>query len=171
MLGNVLGILSTISVLGALLFAALQVRAANRTRAEQAAVALVQAVQTKEWMDALRAWQHVPAGLTAEEIDKLGPTILEKVDSYGVQVEVVAYMVFRGIVGIDVAEEMIGGAVVNYWDRFGGWIELERKRTSSPRNFEWAQWLAERVRERRGSTEAPPAYIRYRQWHESKPVR
>ena len=165
---NVLNILSPIAVLGALIFAGLQVRSANRARAEQAAVAVVQAVQTPAWMHSLRTWQHVPIGSTPQDIDALGIEVVAEIETYGVQVETVAYMVFRGVVGIEVVQEMIGGAVVTYWKRFSEWIELDRKRTSNPRNYEWVQWLVERLQERYPGYDVDPAYVRYARWNNSR---
>jgi hypothetical protein len=163
-LTSILNILSTIALLGALIFAGLQVRSGNRTRAHRSAVAMIQAVQNQGWIKAVSVWQKIPLGSTPEEINAMGRDITHQIEEYGVRLETVGYMVYKDIIGLDVIDEMIGGAAVNFWTRFAPWIEQDRALTSSPRNYEWVQWLAEHLHERQTGQQTEPAYIRYKRW-------
>jgi hypothetical protein len=73
-------------------------------------------------------------------------------------------MVFRGIIAIEAVEELLGGAITLFWSRIRPWAERDRKQSASHRQFEWVQWLAERLDERGSGKTAEAAYIRYREW-------
>lgn len=167
-LANVLSIASTLALIGALIFAGLQVRVANRMRAEQAALAIIHAVQNEGWTHSLSVIIHMPDNLTPEQIDALGPHAAQAIEDYGVRVETVGYMVFRGIVAIETVEELLGGAITLFWARVKRWVERDRKRSMSPRQYEWVQWLAERLEERKTGIAAAPAYQKYQNWKPSQ---
>jgi hypothetical protein len=163
-LPDVLNIASTLTLIGALIFAGLQVRVANRMRAEQAALAIIHAVQNEGWTHSLSVIIHMPDHLTPAQIDELGPQAAQAVEDYGVRIETVGYMVFRGIVAIETVEELLGGAITLFWTRVKPWVERDRKRSMSPRQYEWVQWLAERLEERKTRITATPAYAKYADW-------
>jgi len=162
-----LNILSTVTLVGALIFAGLQVRAANRTRAEQAALAIIGAVQSEAWTHSLRVLVRLPAGVTADEIDAMGAPVTDAIAEHGVRLETVGYMVFRGLVSLDTVDEMIGGITLVMWSRIKPWVERDRLRTTSPRQYEWFQWLCERLDERQGTREPEPAFVRHSRWKQS----
>jgi hypothetical protein len=164
---DLLSIASTIALIGALVFAALQVRVSNRMRAEQAALAIVEAIQSEGWSHSLSVIIHLPNGVSPEEIDALGPAFTQAIEDYGVRIETVGYMVFRGIIAIETVEELLGGAITLFWSRVRPWAERDRERAASHRQFEWVQWLAERLEERGSGRTAEAAYVRYREWKPS----
>jgi len=166
-LAAALNIVSTLSLIGALIFAGLQVRTANRVRAEQAALAMIQSIQSEGWTHALSLMLRVPVGVTVEQIDALGPDVARAIEDYGVRIETVGYMVFRGIVALETVEQLLGGIITLYWSRVKPWIERDRKRTTSYRQYEWVQWLVERLKERQAGLTAEPAYIKHSGWKQS----
>jgi hypothetical protein len=167
-LADVLNIASTLTLIGALVFAGLQVRVANRMRAEQAALAIVEAIQSEGWSHSLSVVIHLPDNVTAEQIDALGPQCTQAIEDYGVRIETVGYMVFRGIIAIETIEQLLGGAITLFWARVRPWVERDRNRSGSLRQFEWVQWLAEKIDERKSGRTAEPAYVQYAKW---KPAR
>ena len=50
-LGTILNLISTLTLIGALVFTGLQLRASNRTRREQAAIAVIQSAQSEARME------------------------------------------------------------------------------------------------------------------------
>lgn len=70
---NALSAISSFAVVGALIFTALQVRVASRTRAEHAAITIVEAAQSEGWTNGLNQLHRIPEGASAEQIDALGP--------------------------------------------------------------------------------------------------
>ena len=167
-LADALNIASTLTLIGALIFAGIQVRVANRVRAEQAALAIVDAVQSEGWTHSLSVVIHLPDNVTAEQIDGFGPQCMQAIEDYGVRIETVGYMVFRRIIAIETIEQLLGGAITLFWARVRPWVERDRKRSGSRRQYEWVQWLAERLEERGSGRTADPAYIKYVGW---KPAR
>jgi hypothetical protein len=167
-LADALNIASTLTLIGALVFAALQVRVANRMRAEQAALAIVEAVQSEGWSHSLSVIIHLPDGITPEQIDERGQQCTQAIEDYGVRIETVGYMVFRGIIAIETIEELLGGAITSFWRRVRPWVERDRTRTGSPRQFEWVQWVAERLEERKSGRTAEPAYVKYADWRPAR---
>lgn len=163
-LATVLNILSTITLIGALIFAGLQVRTANRVRAEQAALAIVSAVQSEGWTHAVSMVTRIPPDLTAEGIDALGPEMRHAIEDYGVRIETIGYMVFRGIVALDTVEQLLGGIISLFWSRVRTWVEHDRAETTSPRQYEWVQWLAEQLEKRHTGKNAVPAYLAHADW-------
>lgn len=165
----ILNICSTLTLVVALVFAALQVRAAQRTRAEQAALAIINTVQTETWAHTLNTLLKIPSGATAEQIDRMGPETERAIEHYGLRLETVGYMVFRGFISLETIDEMIGGVTCVMWSRLEPWIERDRQRTGSPRQYEWFQWLVACLQERRNDQAIPqqPAYVRYAHWTQS----
>ncbi|HEX3942520.1 MAG TPA: hypothetical protein VHW69_00390 [Rhizomicrobium sp.] len=167
-LADALNIASTLTLIGALVFAALQVRVANRMRAEQAALAIIEAIQSEGWSHSLSVIIHLPDNVTPEQIDDRGPQCTQAIEDYGVRIETVGYMVFRGIIAIETIEELLGGAITSFWAHVRPWVERDRKRTGSRRQFEWVQWLAERLEDRKSGRTAEPAYLKYADWQPAR---
>ena len=160
----VLSAISAAAVVGAVVFAGLQVKAANRSRAEQAAITIVQTAQSESWTRALHLLLKIPAGATTKEIDALGPEIERAIEEVGVRVETIGYLVFRRIVSMETVDELVGGVVVFWWYRILPFVERDRHRTSNPKSYEWFQWLAERLVERRNVGSGLPAYMAHAHW-------
>lgn len=161
-IANILSAVSSFAVVGALLFAALQVRVANRTRAEHAAISIVEAAQSEAWTRGLNQLHRIPANATAEQIDALGPELVDAIEQVGIRVETIGYMVWRGIVDLAMVDDLFGGIVIFWWSRIRPFAERDRERTSNPKSYEWFQWLAERLAERRKTKPPVPAYLRTR---------
>lgn len=160
---TLLSAVSSLAVVGALIFAALQVRVSNRTRAEHAAISIVEAAQSDAWTRGLNQLYRIPEGASAEQIDGLGPEVTDAIEQVGIRVETIGYMVWRGIVDIAMVDDLFGGVVIFWWSRIRPFAERDRQRTSNPESYEWFQWLAERLAERRQAQAPVPAYLRGKQ--------
>jgi hypothetical protein len=156
---TILSAVSSFAVVGALIFTAMQVRVANRARAEHAAISIVEAAQSDAWTRGLNQLYRIPADATAEQIDALGPELTDAIEQVGIRVETIGYMVWRGIVDIAMVDDLFGGIVIFWWSRIKPFAERDRERTSNTKSYEWFQWLAERLVERRGKEPAIPAYL------------
>jgi hypothetical protein len=157
-LATALSALSSFAVVGALIFTALQVRVANRTRAEHAAITIVEAAQSEGWTQGLHQLHRIPEGATAEQIDALGAEVVNAIEHTGIRVETIGYMVWRGIVDIEMVNDLFGGIVIFWWSRIKPFAERDRERTSNPKSWEWFQWLAEQLEQRREGVPVIPAY-------------
>lgn len=159
---NALSAISSFAVVGALIFTALQVRVASRTRAEHAAITIVEAAQSEGWTNGLNQLHRIPEGASAEQIDALGPEVTAAIEQVGIRLETIGYMVWRGIVDIRMVDDLFSGIVIFWWSRIRPYAERDRARTSNPKSYEWFQWLAERLQERRADADPVPAYQQHR---------
>jgi len=92
---NLLNLVSTITLIGALVFTGLQVRAANRARREQAAVTVIETAALSEISARfLELLSEIPEGASAVVIENLDAETRRQIFLFGLRVEVIGYMVF-----------------------------------------------------------------------------
>jgi hypothetical protein len=72
-LSAILNLISTVAILGALIFTALQVRQANLKRSDQAAVTLVHTMQSERYTHALDLIGKLPENTELSDIERMGP--------------------------------------------------------------------------------------------------
>ena len=159
-----LSLISTIAIVMALVFAGVQVREATRARRDQAAVALLQSAQGDSWTHSMDNISRIPAGLDAEEVDAQGALATAAMVDFAVRLESIGYMVYSRLVSLDMVDDLLGGVILMFWSRAQRWTERERVRTGNGKLFEWCEWLADRVAERRRSRGHEPAHLKHRRW-------
>jgi len=96
----------------------------------------------------------------------MGPEMERCLMDFGVRLETAGYMVFRRIVKLDMVDDLIGGVTLVFWSRAKAWAERIRIQTGNPKYFEWCEWLAERITERRVKLGHEPAPTRDAAWRE-----
>jgi hypothetical protein len=158
----VLNLISTIAIVGALIFTALQVRAANRARQDQAAIVVIQTTQNENWTHALRLISSLPQDAASEQIREKGAAVEQALFELSIRLETIAYMVFCGIVSLRAVDDLIGGVTMVFWSRARRWTENYRTTTSNPKFNEWCEWLAER----RARVTNEPGQRQHRDWRE-----
>jgi hypothetical protein len=166
-LSSLLNLVSTAAVVGALIFTALQVRAANNTRRDQAAITLIQTTQNSSWTAALNLLLTLPENATAEYIHERGAAMERALFELSIRLEPIGYMVCCGIISLKMVDELIGGVATGIWVRSCGWTEEYRRSTNNEKFNEWVEWLADRIAERRARVHPQPAQRQYRDWRES----
>ena len=159
-----LDLISTVAIVLALVFTGVQVREANRARRDQAAVALLQSAGGDSWTAAMNTVAKLPAEISAEQVDAAGEWAVAALVNFSVRLESIGYMVFSRLVSVETVDELLGGVILMYWSRASAWTMRERVRTGNPKLFEWCEWLADRVRERRAMRGHEPAHIKHRDW-------
>jgi hypothetical protein len=161
-----LNIVSTIAIVGALIFTALQVRQGNIKRRDQAAVTVIQTTQSEGWTRPLELVSNLPPEATVADVERAGPEVQRAMIDFGVRLETIGYMVFRRTIDLQTADDLIGGVALMFWSRTKAWGERERKRMGNPKYYEWCEWLADRIAERREKLGHKPAYTLYTDWRE-----
>jgi len=101
----------------------------------------------------------------AEDVEAYSPDVGRMLQETGFRLEALGYLVYRHVVSLRSVEELLGGMITLWWTRIKPLAERDREKTQNPRMFEWAQWLAERVAERRTGTESEPAFRAHADWH------
>src|SRR5213078_4308426 len=158
---NVLSLVSTVTLIGALVFTGMQVRAANRARREQAAVTVIEtAALSENSARFLELLSEIPDGASATVIENLDADTRRQIFLFGLRVEVIGYMVFRGLVNVQTVNDLAGGAILSFWSRAQNWSEERRKRTGHNEFFEWCEWLVTQIAQYRATRPYIPAYSR-----------
>jgi len=158
---SALNLVSTITVIGALVFTGLQVRTANRARREQAAVTAIQtAALSENSARILELLGEIPENASAAEIDNLNAEARRQILEFGLRLEIIGYMVSHGMVDLQIVNELGGGAILGFWSRAKNWSEERRKRTGEAEFLEWCEWLAMRIAQYRATRPYVPAYAR-----------
>ena len=112
---NLLNLVSTVTLIAALIFAGLQVRAANRARREQAAVTVIQtAALSANSARILELLGQIPEGASATEIDNLDAEAKRQLLEFGLRLEVICYMVSHGMVDLQIVNDLGGGAILGF---------------------------------------------------------
>ena len=137
------------------------VRQFRQQRQDALAVELMKSIQDAEFTGSLRILVEVPHNTSAAEFRSLGPTVEEAAWALGAKYETFGYLVYRGIMPIDMVEELVGGVGVHLWYRIKPWITALREQQGQPLIHEWWQWLAERLEERGRPTERPEVRSRH----------
>ena len=143
---DLLNLVSTVTLIGALVFTGMQVRTANRARREQAAVTAIQtAALSENSARILELLGQIPEAASAAEIDNLDAEAKRQILEFGLRIEVTGYMVFHGMVDLEVVNDLGGGAILGFWSRAKSWSEERRKRTGQQEFLEWCEWLATQI--------------------------
>jgi hypothetical protein len=158
---NLLNLVSTITLIGALVFTGLQVRAANQARREQAAVTVIQtAALSENSARILQLLGEIPENASATVIDNLNAEARRQILEFGLRLEVTGYMVSHRMVDLQIVNDLAGGVILGFWSRVKNWSEERRKRTGEDEFLEWCEWLATQIVQYRATRPYVPAYAR-----------
>jgi len=160
---NLLNLVSTVTLIGALVFTGLQVRAANRARREQAAVTVITASLSENSARFLELLSEIPDGASAAVIENLDADTKRQIFLFGLRVEIIGYMVFHGLVDVQTVNDLAGGVILSFWSRAKAWAVERRKRTGHDELLEWCEWLAVQIAQYRVVRPYVPAYARAKQ--------
>jgi hypothetical protein len=164
-LSTVANIATALTVLTAVLFGLIEMRRARKDREERAAFIAVQAILTPAWIQSMTLVQAISEGTTPSQIEA-DPRLFQAVQSIACILESLGYAVFARMVPLDVVDELLGGTVRVAWRKLRSYVEYERARAGSQKNWEWFQWLAEQIdRHSNARTSlAVGAHEAYRDW-------
>jgi len=158
-LATALNLISTLTLIGALVFTGLQLRASNRARRDQAAIAVIQSAQSETWTQASDIIHK--SRLTVEgKAENMDPKLELALFTVGIRLEAIGYMVFERLVDLETVDELMGGFTLIFWSRAEAWAKRRRLESADPKAFEWCEWLALRIAERRSKARRQPAYLR-----------
>jgi len=141
-LSTVANIATALTVLTAVVFGVIEMRRARKEREERAAFVAVQAILTPAWMESMSLVQAISEGTTPSQIEADAPKAAQSIACI---LESLGYAVFARMVPLKVVDELLGGTVRGAWRKLRGYVEYERERAGSQKNWEWFQWLAEQI--------------------------
>ena len=164
-LSTVANVATALTVLTAVAFGLIEMRHARREREERAAFVAVQAILTPAWIKSMTLVQSIADGTTPSQVEA-DPRLFQAVQSIACILESLGYAVFARMVPLNVVDELLGGTVRVAWRKLRGYVEYERERAGSQKNWEWFQWLAEQIdRHSKARTSLTlGAHDAYREW-------
>ena len=148
-------ILGILSLVGGILFAFIQVGQFQKQRKELAALDMLRSWQTPEFAKALRRIMSLPDRIDTAAIREQGETLDDLAYIVGGFFESAGVMVYRRLVSLDVADDLMGGVLRVAWIKLEVWVTHVRK-AGNPRAYEWWEWLVYRLNENSSIT---PDYI------------
>jgi hypothetical protein len=143
-LSTLANIATALTVLTAVVFGVIEMRRAHKEREERAAFVAVQAILTPAWMESMSLVQAISEGTTPSQIEA-DLRLFKAAQSIACILESLGYAVFVRMVPLNVVDELLGGTVRVAWRKLRGYVEYERERAGSQKNWEWFQWLAEQI--------------------------
>ncbi len=164
-LADLAEIFGAVVVVGGLAFAVIQMLHYRRQRQETAAIELLRSFQNPEFSRSLRAVLALPRGVGSEEMTERGRGDMDAVMMVILTFESIGLMVFRGIVPLQMVNELLGGVCVESWARLERYMQELRAESNRKTISEWFQWLAERLKEQHTRNGRLPAYDQHRHWH------
>lgn len=162
-LANVAQVLGALAVLTAIIFGVTQIHQFRQQRRDALAVELMRSIQDTEFTRSLRVLLALPQETSAAQFRAHGSEMEDAAWSLCAKYETLGYLVYRGIMPIQLVEELVGGIGVHLWHRLRPWAETMRVEQNQPLLLEWFQWLAERLEERK-RPQAIPAHERLKLW-------
>jgi len=164
-LANLAEVFGTLTIIGGLFFAVIQIRQYRQQLRETATLELMNKFQTPEFSRAFRTLRSLPEDISSSELIANSPETEAAAMFVCSVYEAVGVLVFRRILPFQVVEDLTGGAIAVCWRKSRAWIEGIRVETSNDRVFEWFQWLVERCAEQqRIESKSLPAYKAHRNW-------
>jgi hypothetical protein len=161
---NFLNVITTVTVIGGLLFAIFEVQHMRARRRRDAALALVRSYQTPRFSKAIVTALMLPDGLSRQEIEGRLKDDVEGVWLLMTTWESLGILVFRREVALDLVEDFFSGPIALSWSRFEALVQEIRRQLGRETYFEWFQWLAARVVEREATGPPVPAHIEHGLW-------
>jgi hypothetical protein len=156
-LADLADIVSALTVLGGVVYAAIQIRQYRQQRLDAAALEVVRSMQNPELLRAFRKLRNLPDACPLAKLREFGPEFEDGLIVVGATFEALGVLVFRRHVPVQVVQQTLGGSITLLWRKCSACIREMRTEQNHETLFEWFQWLTERLAEV-GEAERIPAY-------------
>ena len=163
-LANIAEILGTVTIIGGVIFAIIQIREFRAQRRETVAVELLRSFHDPQLAHAVNLIRELPDGVSAEELRSRGPEYEKAAVMVSTTYETIAFLVFREMTSFSMVRELTGGLAVVMWRKLARWTDAVRQAQAQPSWAEWFQWLAEQLTREGEQKESNPAYVRFAEW-------
>ena len=163
-LANLAEVFGAFVVVGGLAFGVVQMLHYRQQRRETAAIELLRSFQNPEFSRSLRAVLALPHGVCKSDLGGRSPEEQDAIMVVVLTFESIGVMVFRGIVPLEMVNQLLGGVCVESWKRLDQYMQDSRAESDRKTMSEWFQWLAERLEDHHARFGRPPAYEQHRNW-------
>ena len=159
---DVVQIVGGVTIVGGILFGAVQLRHFQRQRKDAAAQLFIQQWSGERMRD-LDVVYRLPDAAPPDLAER-NPETTRAANAVYVNLEQLGLLVHGRTIDIRAANEWAGGAVRVCWRKLRPWIESKRAAAGSERPGEWFQWLAERMAALPARDEKTGAHEAHRAW-------
>jgi hypothetical protein len=157
-------LVSAVTVVAGLVFAAVQVRQFREAREREVMLELVHSFETPEFSNGIYTVSQLPDGLDKQRVEQQLGASFKDVYVMITTFESLGILVYRGQVTLGLIDDFFSGPIVVAWRKLRGWVEAERRQANRDTYHEWFQWLAEQLSKRESSTPSVPAHIAHKDW-------
>ena len=155
-------LVTLITVLVGLTFAGVELRQVREAQESQVVLQFFETMKSPEYVQASNLILSIPEGRSAAQLrEQLSEPQMRLITQLRLAYEVLGLMVYRGDVSIEWVDELFRMLVLQSWDKLEPLTIALREEAGYLAMYEWHQWLAERLRDRR---ESIPAYEAYSDW-------
>ena len=163
LLSTLANLATAIAVIVGVVFGLIQVVHLRRDRHDRAALELVHAMLSADYVRSIMVVHDLPVGATVNDITGR-PEVLPAAIAVGLTFETLGYAVFRRVVPLAMADEVLGGAIRVAWNRLRPYVDATRAQSGSEKAWEWFQWLCERLEEQSAGAQRRGAQVEHRGW-------
>jgi hypothetical protein len=162
-IGNVIQIMTLVSIIAGIVFGILEIRRASRIRAEKAALDVFDITIQRDIISSLVNILDLPHNASPDEIRKStelrvsSQLLMNLFEYWGI-------MVYYRIVPIRTLDLLVGGVVRGSWLRLNPYIESERDVHGIPAIAEWFQWLVDRLEQFPQPEKQLGAHVAFASW-------
>ena len=164
-IADIVEIIGVVAIVFGIVFGLIQLRQHREQTRNMAIHELAASFEDKDFTESYRLLATLKNGMSADEINALGDEYVSAILRVGMKFETVGLLVHKRVVPFDAMKDLVGGAAIKIWNVVEVWTEETRDTQNHVLLFEWFQWLAERLKERRESARTP-AYQLHKDWHQ-----
>jgi hypothetical protein len=166
-IANVVEIVGILAILYGLFFGAAQLRQHRAQRRDLAILECTRLFETEEFTEAYRLIQELPAGISRQQLEEREARYSSAAMRIVMKFEAIGMLVHRGVIPLEAANDLVGGAVIAVWDKLERFVQETRESSSNPFFMEWFQWLVDRLKHYQ-AMHRKPAFLAHADWSEPK---
>ncbi|MFI5202077.1 MAG: hypothetical protein ACHQNE_06795 [Candidatus Kapaibacterium sp.] len=167
-IGIIANIALALSVVIALIFGIVQVKAAERDRRERLTLETLRNFSNHEFAEIIYVTTRTEMPKTREEFLAMTREDQIMLIQAGQEMESIGMLVYERYIDLDLIDKTIGSLVSTMWEKYKPMFEDMRIKNPDPYLGEYFQWLAERVADRLDNHPREPYYKNPNPWHTMK---
>ncbi|MDL2335379.1 MAG: hypothetical protein QFC55_05050 [Chloroflexota bacterium] len=164
-LAELVNILTVVTLISGVLFAAFELRGSRRESRRQSQILLLRSFESPEFVKGMRRLLDLPDNLSRAEIEKsLGREGIDLLWFWLGTMESFGILVFNREIDIHTVDQSFGGPVIISWQKLHRYANEVRRDTGRESMHEWYQWLAEQLERLERQEGRTAAHLREKEW-------
>lgn len=154
---------STMALVGGVVFAGVEWRTTRLEHRKQQQVALLRSFDTAMFAQSMRRVLDLAEGTSKEQIDA-DPELADHVWYWLGAMESLGELVHDRAVDLRVVDKTISGPIQVSWRKLRRYVDDDHRAYHAEAMFEWCQWLADQIARLERDERRVPAHIREAAW-------